>query len=45
MAQDKVMRPKQETRKGGIPTPKSGIIEGPTPSSANLQPFNRTKKK
>lgn len=42
---DKVMSPpKSVSRSGGIKQVKSGIIEGPTASSSNLNPFNRSGK-
>ena len=45
MAKDKVMHPTQPSRAGGTAKQvKSGIIEGPTASSENLNPYSREKK-
>ena len=40
----RVASPSQPSRAGGIKQVKTSIIEGPTASSKNLQPFNRNKK-
>ena len=40
----RVASPSQPSRTGGIKQVKSSIVEGPTASSSNLQPFNRSKK-
>jgi hypothetical protein len=40
----RVASPSQPSRAGGIKQVKSSIIEGPTATSKNLQPFNRNKK-
>ncbi len=40
----RVASPTQPSRAGGIKQAKSSIIEGPTASSGNLQPYNRGKK-
>lgn len=41
----RVSNPTQSSRSGGIKQVKSGIVEGPTATSENLQPFNRKKDK
>ena len=42
---DKVMHPTQPSRAGGtVKQVKSNIIEGPTASGENLNPYNRGKK-
>ena len=43
MGKDKVARPVNKERAGGIKGPKSAIIESATPSSNNLNPYNRKK--
>ncbi|MDI6732330.1 MAG: hypothetical protein QME16_00155 [Planctomycetota bacterium] len=40
----RVSNPTQISRAGGIKQVKSGIIEGPTATEGNLQPYNRKKK-
>ncbi len=40
----KVASPVQSSRAGGIKQVKSSIVEGPTATAKNLQPFNREKK-
>jgi len=41
----RVSSPTQPSRAGGIKQVKTSIVEGPTASSSNIQPFNRGKKK
>jgi hypothetical protein len=41
----RVSNPTQVSRTGGIKPVKSSIVEGPTPSSGNIQPFARGKGK
>uniref|UniRef100_A0A6M3IM64 Uncharacterized protein n=1 Tax=viral metagenome TaxID=1070528 RepID=A0A6M3IM64_9ZZZZ len=43
MGKDKVAKPVNKDRSGGIKQVKSSIIEGPTATSGNLNPFNRKK--
>ncbi len=40
----RVSAPTQPSRTGGLKAVKSSIVEGPTPSAANLQPYNRKGK-
>ncbi len=40
----RVSNPTQVSRTGGIKQVKSSIIEGPTATSENLQPYNRKRK-
>lgn len=40
----RVASPTQPGRTGGIKQVKSSIVEGPTATAKNLQPFNRSKK-
>ncbi len=44
---DKVLHPTNQSRKApvGEKQVKSGIIEGPTQTTGNLNPYNRSKKK
>jgi len=44
---DKVMRPKQVSRKGGIKQTNTSIVKGTTASGGNnnLNPYNRSSKK
>ncbi len=44
MANDKVARPVNKDREGGLKQVKTSIIEGPTVAMDNLTPYNRTKK-
>ncbi len=41
----RVSNPTQVSRSGGIKQVKTSIVEGPTASSGNLNPFNRKKGK
>ncbi len=41
---DRVMHHVNQESNGGIKQPKSDIVEGPTPSSDNLNAYNRKKK-
>ena len=43
MGKDKVAKPVNKERAGGIKQVKSSIIEGPTATSQNLNPYNRKK--
>ena len=43
MGQDRVARPVNKDRAGGIKGPKSAIVESASPSSDNLNPYNRKK--
>lgn len=40
----RVASPTQVSRSGGIKQVKSSIVEGPTASSGNIQPFTRSQK-
>ena len=40
---DKVMRPTNKGRSGGIKQVKSSIIEGPIANTGNLNPYNKGK--
>jgi len=40
----RVASPTQPSRAGGIKQAKTSIVEGPTATSKNLQPFNRGGK-
>ena len=44
MAVDVKSPPKSPSGRKGVVQAKSGIIEGPTATTGNLQPFNRKKK-
>ncbi len=41
---DKVMKPKQTSRSGGLKQVNSSIIKGPTQTSTNATPYNRKGK-
>ena len=44
MGKDRVARPANKERAGGIKQVKTAIVEGPTATSQNLNPYNRNKK-